>query len=170
MSNKIATVTTDDNTGTIQFDFGEAGGVSVALSDLPDEIVKHAAMHGLVQRLRDAYAGYGQRYDADAPTRAMEEVNAIVQSLQSGEWSRRGEGGGGGRTSVWAEAFARVLVNNGKAETVADGIAVYQGLDRAAQAAARGRKVVIDQKHAIENERATSSAPDGIDDLIDPQA
>lgn len=98
--NRIATVSVND--GKIVWAFQDDGpDVTLDPTKLSDDVKDHALLHGLVQRGRDSYAG------ADNTADAREKLGAVLETLASGEWSRRGEGGGA-QTTQLMQAVANV--------------------------------------------------------------
>ena len=75
----------DTDTGTVRFDFASGGHFVAHADKLPQEIVNQLVLHGLKQKLADAYA------DPDADPR--EAVMEVYNDLLAGTWFTRGEGG-----------------------------------------------------------------------------
>lgn len=104
---KIASKSVDTEQGlvTITPEGGEA--ITANLSELPDEMIRQLALHGLSQKLGDSYAGAGQE---ESPAAVVEaNVTSLLDQLKQGVWSSRSGGGGGGaRVTILAEAIHRV--------------------------------------------------------------
>lgn len=103
---KIASKAVDAEQGlvTITPEGGEA--ITANLADMPDEIVRQLALHGLSQKLGDSYAGAGQEENPVAVITA--NVTGLIDQLKAGTWSSRSGGGGGPRVTLLAEAIHRV--------------------------------------------------------------
>lgn len=76
--------------------FSDGRQIVVQIGDLPENIIAHAVMHGLKQKLVDAAAisrdpETGRAASIDTKFRAVEEV---ANRLLTGEWNKRREGGG----------------------------------------------------------------------------
>lgn len=63
-----------------------AGAVTVPVGKLPEEILQQLVLHGIRQKLADAYAGAKQIDPAVA--------QAVIEAWVEGRWARRGGGGG----------------------------------------------------------------------------
>lgn len=126
MARKIEkTIDTENGTLTVGFTSGESAVIN--MSDFSDEIVFQLAMHGLSQKVTDAGAGK----DA-AETEA--HVGKLIEALKSGQWTVRGEGGGGaGRVTQVVQAVARV--KNISVEEAKEKLAALSEADRKAVAA-----------------------------------
>ncbi|NIS77768.1 MAG: hypothetical protein GTO00_09180, partial [Deltaproteobacteria bacterium] len=83
------------------FKFTNGHEIRVQPSALPKEILQCAALHGLGQKIGDAYAS---SKDVDE---AIERAETVVENLTEGTWIDRAEGAV--RTSLLAEALQRVL-------------------------------------------------------------
>ncbi len=100
----------DFETQTIEFTFGDAGSETVALSDLPENIVANLAVHGLSQKLGDSYAGAKsatEGTDIDPDVWAKSQVFSVFDQLKAGNWSTRIAGQGGTATDL-AKALSEV--------------------------------------------------------------
>lgn len=73
----------------VDFDFVDGTSLGIALSDLPEEIVKNLALHGLSQKVGDSYAGTETVEDA------ISQANGVAARLKAGDWKAAREGGGG---------------------------------------------------------------------------
>ena len=85
---KMAAVTADVEGGVLTFAFAHGATLTAPVHDVPLEIQHRLAMHGLEQKLRDAYAGAGSSMEAEGLARK------VWDSLRSGQWSVRGAGAG----------------------------------------------------------------------------
>ncbi len=98
---KKATKTVEN--GAVSIDFVNDSNLTVSLTDLPDEIKTRLACHGLSQKLGDSYAG------AESVDDAYASACRVRDELLAGNWSApRASGGGAIRTTLLAEALARV--------------------------------------------------------------
>ena len=117
---------TMDATGVV-FTAADGTQLQCDLYKLGDDIKATLMAHGLKQKVGDAGALGAGSTDADKLT----AMRAVWEMLLAGDWSKRGEGDGGGE-AVTVEAMARVT-----GATLADARAVFEGLDKKAQAAMR---------------------------------
>ena len=69
----------------IEFRFTNGRFLSASLVDFPDEIRVRLTLHGLEQKLRDAYAG------ASSPEEAYGLASKVLDALKSGQWTVRGK-------------------------------------------------------------------------------
>ncbi len=83
----------------VKFTFATGEVVEVEPKSLSADIQRHLILHGLSQKLGDAYSGE----DADKCHAAFQ---GVLKNLQEGKWSDRA-GGGGPRISQLAEALSR---------------------------------------------------------------
>ena len=123
----------------VRFLFGEEGSVGTIetdLNELNDEIRLKLALHGLKQKLGDAYAG-----EKD-PAAAMKAVEEVYSRLKNGEWTT-GRAGGGSRVGQLAKALARV-----KGVSVEEAAAAIENLSKEERAQLRKHPLV--QKALLE--------------------
>jgi hypothetical protein len=90
------------------FTFANGHVLTVALADIPAAIQARLVLHGLGQKVGDAYAGVKGIVDD-----AIENAEAIVEMLKNGEWTERAEGVGP-RPSMVADAIVAALVKQGE--------------------------------------------------------
>jgi hypothetical protein len=100
MAIKKAKATVEGMVLTIAFAHGEE--LSVNAQDLPNSMKDACLMHGLKQKLCDAYSG-----DVD-PASAMESSKSVLDALVKGDWSTRAAGEGGSRVTQLAKALSMV--------------------------------------------------------------
>lgn len=99
---KVADKSIDDNGVTITFTNGSS--LVASLADLTPEIVTQLALHGLSQKIGDAYAGVSGDVD-----QAVQLAQAVYENLKNGRFKAVREGGGGvSRATDLAKALARV--------------------------------------------------------------
>ncbi len=95
----------------ITFKVKNAGEVGLDMTKLHEEIVKRAAVHGMIQRISDAAAiSRDSETGASAtPKEKLAAMSALIEHYMSGteEWRRTGTGEGGGK-SLTIEAIAQV--------------------------------------------------------------
>ena len=103
---------------------GEVGTVETSLEELNDEIRLRLALHGLKQKLGDAYAG-----EKD-PAAAMKSVQEVYERLRNGEWTTARSGGG--RVGQLAKALARA-----KGVSIEEATAAIEGLSKEERAQLR---------------------------------
>lgn len=82
----MATVTKDFEGGSAVWTFLDGSRIAVALHEIPEETRNALALHGLVQKGSDAYAGKENH-------EAFEAVNTVIEALRQGRFStgRTGE-------------------------------------------------------------------------------
>lgn len=74
------------------------------LAKLNEDIQNELLKHGAKQKLTDSFAGI----DLTRISEAVEKVDSVWSNLLEGNWRAAGGGSGGPRTSLLAEAIARV--------------------------------------------------------------
>jgi hypothetical protein len=90
----------------LEFRFESGDTIIVRLEDIDNGCRTAAAWHGISQKLGDTYAG------KDA-AEAAEEVQSLLERLQSGDWIKAREGGGP-RPTLVIEAIVCALIDNGE--------------------------------------------------------
>lgn len=157
---KNATKSVADDFTTVTFDFKNPAesSVKVVLDDLPEEIIAHAAAHGISQKLGDSYAS------ADNPQDAFERFTKVLEELQQGNWSApRQSGGGGARSVLVVEALARIA-----GKSLEEAQTVWDGLDDEKKKAVRAAADVKVAIAEIKAERAKAEAQkDGAQSVAD---
>jgi len=99
---KIADKSIADDLSGVSIGFVHGETLTVALDSLSEEIVRRLALHGLSQKLGDAYSG------EDDPAAALACSKAVAERLAEGDWAKAREGGSGGRISDLSQALANV--------------------------------------------------------------
>lgn len=89
--------------GGIGWFFNDGREIQVNIGQFPESIVKQAALRGIMEVVRDTYAGLGGDIDKAYNT-ALERV----KSMQAGDWGRRSAGEGSGVGALWIEALAHL--------------------------------------------------------------
>lgn len=97
MASKIATKTDIEN--GVRFEFSTGDVLEASLTELPEDIRLKLAIHGLKQKLGDAYAGA-------EPEEAPKLASDVYASLREGKWTTRVPGSGGSRVTQLARALA----------------------------------------------------------------
>lgn len=92
-----------------RFDFRNGRVVTITL---PEELIKTAAGHGLVQKGGDATAGSKDLDDA------VEAVLAVKENIEKGDWNARVEGSGFAGISVLAKALVELYAQGDKPKSV----------------------------------------------------
>lgn len=134
----------------VTFKWADESSNTIKLSDLSDEVIAHAAAHGLSQKLGDSYSG------AKSVTEAQIAFQEVLDALLAGDWNRKGGASTGG---IWVEALARA-----SGETLADTLESWQAMDDATRKAVQKHPEVKVAKAQIELERAQAKVTetDGI--------
>ena len=89
---KIATKRMSLETQAVTIEFTNGKVVEIALESLTPEIVTHAALHGLLQKLGDSYAG--SQGDLEM---AYAQCQVVADHLLEGSWNTSGRTGDGGQ-------------------------------------------------------------------------
>lgn len=148
MMKKIANKTTDKS--GVDFQFVNGKKLVCRLDELPEEIVKRLAVHGLAQKIGDSYAGVQGAVEI-----ACLNANDVWESLKNGDWNVGRSGTGG----VIAEAIARVT-----GRTVEECRDMLAALDDDAKAKLRKQKKVASAMADITAERAKKKADNATED------
>ena len=99
---KVAEKSVNEEVGSVEIAFTNGESLTATLEELPEDIVKRLALHGLSQKLGDSYASV--KGDAAA---GFSKASDVLGRLMSGEWAGAG-GGGGMQLGELAEAIARI--------------------------------------------------------------
>lgn len=142
---KIAEVVTDLEKGTITFDFAGCDGHEIVVpAKLSPDLRRKLMFHGLVQKLRDSYAG------ADDGKMGHDQFMPVLNSLRNGIWGRVK---GAGAVSSLASVVATVMA-----------ISEKEAADKIAKLSADKRKVlrkdprVMFRMEQMKAERAAAKA------------
>jgi len=100
MARRKLTKHTDPARGTVTLTVVGQEPITVRLDDLPEEIIRRAALHGIAQKLGDAVAGASARGDTAADM--ANTITALADRLREGRWNAGATAGGG----LLAEAIA----------------------------------------------------------------
>jgi hypothetical protein len=95
---KIASVTVDQDSGTVTWAFGNDERRRISWDELSPEMQKAAGLHGLKQKGSDCYASASSMYQeagfSDPVEWAINEQDAVLDAVRNGEWNRSGSVGG----------------------------------------------------------------------------
>jgi len=101
---KVASKVLDFESKGVEFEFSGKEPQLIKLEDFSPDIQLHLALHGLSQKLGDAYSS--SKGDVDV---AQTMFNDALAQLKAGDWrAARGEGESKPRTTELAEAVARI--------------------------------------------------------------
>jgi hypothetical protein len=128
--------------------------IIVKLETLSEEILIHAALHGLKQKIADA-AALGQEYTLTEKYAAMVEVFERITG-DDGQWNKGTIGGAGGSTGLLFRALCRLYPE--KAPEVLR--AYHDKLDRSQQAALRKASKVAAIIEEIKSESVNTTGID----------
>lgn len=103
----------DVEAGTFTLAFTDGQTITAGLDSLKPEVVRQAALHGLLQKIGDAAAGHG-----DDPEKAFEACMAVKERLDLGDWKKPAEKGEGARPTMVFEAIIRAFAKMGKEVTL----------------------------------------------------
>lgn len=111
--NSIAKKKFDVKTGVANFTFSNGSEINVSISDLPDDVVKYATGHGLLQGLGDAYSG------VSSPEDGMKALNdRVAKWKETGVWATRGAGGGSTRITIFHQALFNIISKGDNPKTM----------------------------------------------------
>jgi hypothetical protein len=160
MARKNAVVSVEVTDTMINFVVADTGVVHMPFTKLPDDVVRAAMLHGLIQKISDA-AALPKNEDGSpaSPADKMAAMAAVADRLCEGSWNKRGEASGETAPSgLIRRAFVAWCVGEKKTEASAN--AYYNKLDRAGQLALRKIPGVADAMERIKAERGTPATVD----------
>lgn len=131
---------------TLTFRWADDSETVINPSDFHEDIIAHAVLHGLSQKLGDSYSGAGG--DVDVAKAMFQET---LDALNEGDWNRKG--GGFSTGGIWVEAMAKASGN-----TIEEALAAWNDADDATKASIRKHPEVKAAKAQIDLERATAKA------------
>lgn len=139
--------------GALNMRFGNGHSLSLALDELPDDIIRRLALHGLASKLRLA-AAY-------APTAAIAAARArqVMEALRQGRWTAR-QPAREGATSLLERAIEAALLRMGRRPPEDLG-AKLRALDRSARAKLRAAPEV-----AVELARLRGAQGPRLEDIL----
>lgn len=116
----IASKVLDFEDKAVEFTFKDKTPIAVKLEDFSPEVQLHFALHGMSQKLGDAYSS--AKGDVEV---ALTAFNACLEQLKAGDWrAARGEGDAKPRTTELAAAVARI-----KGVAVEDAVKALAAMD-----------------------------------------
>lgn len=137
----------------ITFDTG-AHVEGIDISNLTEDIIHHATMHGLKQKIADSYAGLSTE------TEVHQAIKGVMETLLSGAWNSGRSTSGG----IWVEALSRAA-----GVTLEEAAAKWNAIDEETQKGIKANAAVKQAKAEIELERAKKKATGesiDLDDLV----
>lgn len=143
---QIAKKVVDGN--TLTFVWADETTTKVDLSELPQNIIDRAVIHGLSQKLGDSYSGAS----GDVRQAQMMFIDTL-NALQEGDWNRKGGGAASG--GIWVEALAQAA-----GEEIETALAKWNDMDEETRKSIRKHPQVKLAKAEIEMERAKAKAAD----------
>ncbi len=153
---KIATKRLDTDQGIVRFEFANGEVLEVNVAQLPESIRRQALLHGVSQKVGDAYAG------AESAEEALEAARSVVERLMAGEWRTTRQGSGKPRSTMLAEALSRLTGRD-----VAECQERIAALDDAAVKALRKHPQIQAELAKIRAERLAAKAEAGADSAPD---
>lgn len=142
-----ATVAVEGFVLTFAFTNGETRTLDAMT--LAQSIRDRAIVHGLEQKIRDSYAG------AKSSDEALGMADKVLDTLRSGEWSAKREGGvAEGSIEILARAMVNAWAAKGIEKPYDAVLAIVQGMTKEDRAAVRSRESV-----AIELAKLKAKAP-----------
>ena len=93
----------DEEARSVSFTFSDGYELEIKLDELPAEMHTRLALHGLIQKGGDSYAGVKDVNEAKA------SVQKVIDQLKAGAWRAAGEGEGKPRIGELAQAIATVV-------------------------------------------------------------
>lgn len=153
---QIAKKTVDTSAAVVAFAFTNGKELTAALDGLAEDVLKRLALHGLSQKLGDAYAG------AESVDDAYEAAADVYETLKGGKWTERTAGEP--RTSSLVEALFRVM--DGAQELDACK-AVVENMDDEQRKALRAQPAI---KAALANIAAEKAQAKAAEKPFDPSA
>lgn len=133
---------------TLTFRWADDSETVINPSDFREEILQHAILHGLSQKLGDSYSGA-----AGDVTAAKAMFDETLTALQEGDWNRKGGGFSSG--GIWVEALAKAAD-----VTIEEALEAWNNQDDAGKAGIRKQPQVKAAKAEIELARAKAKAKD----------
>ena len=156
MKARIATVAVDIEEATLRFDFAHGASLTVCLGEFSPGVRHRLALHGLEQKVRDAYAG------AASPSEAYGLASKTLDALRAGNWTVRGSSEPRpDSTEVLAQAVVAAAAAAGKALDLEAVKAKLRTLDRSALS-----KLRSDPRVAAELARLRGKSQNVLEDLF----
>jgi hypothetical protein len=148
--------------GNLTLDFANGKRIVVAVDELKPEIIAHAVLHGLKQKLVDAAAISRDPATGKAATiqTKYEAVNEVFERLMAGSWNKNRGEGGAGTGGLLFRALVRMYEGRKTPEQIKSWL---EGQDDKAKAALRKNARVA---ALIEEIRAEDGDESKSDDLL----
>lgn len=127
----------------VTFEFANDTSIVARLDDLPEDIVRRLAVHGLSQKIGDSYAS------ASNVAEAIERAQDTLDMLVGGDWSVGRESTGG----ILAEALARAT-----GQELDECQRLLKGMDEDAKKELKKHDSIAAALAAITSERAAAKA------------
>lgn len=144
---KFAEKQIEDGKLTIAFGNGEV--VAISLDEIPEELHRELAMHGLSQKIGDSYAGAKGNFES-----AIASASGVIEQLKNGEWkATRAAGESKPRIGELAAAVSRV-----KKIGEAEALALIDKLDDDAKKAVRNHPAIKLAIQELRTEKAKAAA------------
>lgn len=129
-----------DGHAVITFHVRGAGSIELAMRDLHGDIVAHAAIHGMIQRISDA-AAISRDPETGAPATPQDKFEAMSRlvghySTGTSEWARRPQAGEGRSGGLLFRALCELSKETKTPEEIREWLA---GKTKAEQAALRAQ-------------------------------
>lgn len=137
-------------TMTATFTLGNGSKVSLDVGALPETVRKQLMLHGALQKIGDAAAGSSKSNDFLG---ALAKMQAIVEALQAGDWSVKGNG----------ETDLAVAVSRVMGITAEEATAKLESLSEEQYKAIMSHAAVKEQLLLIKADRAKAQANDTAD-------
>ena len=144
----------------VSITFSNEQTLLVYLGELTEEIVRQLALHGLSQKLGDAYAGV-----KGDPKTGFELAFAVAERLKNGEFNAKREGTGAtGRVTDLAKALAEVA-----GRELSEAVARLDEMAKAEKLELRRhpRIAAVLARMAAERAQEAAQAAEGMEDALD---
>lgn len=148
----------DINNQTLTIEVEGHDSIICELSEIHTDMLNHAALHGLKQKICDA-AALGAEYSISEKYTAMKEVFDRIYSAEP-QWNKTA-GGGGGATGLLFRALCRLYPDKSPEQLRA----YHDKLDKKQQAALRGNPKIAPIIEKIKLEAANTTGVDS-DELL----
>ena len=166
--NAAITVTVGEYQESMTLAFANGETIRVNRADLSEEILRHAVMHGLKQKLVDA-AAISRNPDTGRSATVADKfaaVREVYERLLAGKWNKgRGEGSGAGAGGLLFRALCR-LYSRKTPEQIRTFLA-GRGRDEQAALRKNPRVSAIIEEIKAEMEKSAPTDGDGEDQLAE---
>lgn len=144
----------------VEFGFTNGENLVLNLSDLSPEMVTQLALHGISQKVGDAYSGVKGNVEE-----AISLARAIIDRLKTGEFNAKREGGSAsGRVTDLARALSEVA-----GKEISECVAKLDEMEKAEKLALRKHPKVAAVLARLAAERAAEAAveAEGVEEALD---